>query len=199
MAHMWYAQCLGSLRRYDEQREQLDIAEQLDPLSTVILYNEVFFLSLIGEKELAWDKLQKRSTLDPSLVSKVEITAVFHLFTGDARLALEELRRHPELHGEIQVMFAIAGASAVLGDREEAEAWLEKIKALPENTARRTEYIAYTYLQLKDYDQFFTWMNRAVDRKEAGFDNIELVPWIKPVLSDPRWKQILKKAKLDPA
>jgi adenylate cyclase len=197
MAHMWYAQCLGSLRRYDEQREQLEIAEQLDPLSTVILYNQVFFLSAMGEKERAWEKLQKRSTLDPSLVSKVETTAIFHHFAGDSRLALEELRKHPELQSETQVMFALASASAGVGDRKEAEVWLEKLLALPESTARRLEYIAYTYLQLKDYDQFFAWMNRAVDRKEAGLDNIELAPWMKPVLSDPRWKQLLKKANLE--
>ncbi len=199
MAHMWYAQCLGSLRRYDEQREQLDIAEQLDPLSTVILYNEVFLLSVLGEKDLAWEKLQKRSQLDSSPISKVDITALFHHFSGEPKLALEEIKKHPELHDKIRGKFTMAACSAAVGDRETASEWLEKLRDLPDNIARKREYVAYVYLELKDYDQFFAWMNQAVDSKEAGLDNIELYPGIKPVLSDPRWKQLLKKANLEPA
>lgn len=197
MAHMWLAACLGALRRYEEQREQLDIAEQLDPLSSVILYNQVFFLSLTGEKELAWKKLEKRSELDQSRLSRVDLTALFYHFVGEPQKALEIYLSHPEFHNEVRLIFGLAAAYAAVGDKTNANIWLEKLLSVPDTTAHKAEYVAYTYCELRDYDQFFFWMNKGVDNREAGFDNFELYPPAKPILADPRWKALLKRVNLD--
>jgi len=197
IAHMWYSQCLGAMRRYDEGLEQLRIAEQLDPLSPVVLYNQVFVLTLMGEKELAWEKLQRLSELDSNPVSQLEATWIFYHHTGQPQKALEEFNKHPEVHDNFNVMCSMAASYAKTGDKASAKALLEKMLNAPDTTAHKAEYVAFTYLELGDYDNFFAWMNRSVDLNEARFGDVELFPSMKPVLSDPRWKALQKRVNLD--
>src|SRR3989441_771275 len=49
-AHQWYSYVLGALGRYGQALEQLRLAEEADPLSIVILYNEFGYLSTLGKK-----------------------------------------------------------------------------------------------------------------------------------------------------
>jgi len=197
MAHMWYAQTLGALRRYDEEREQLDIAEQLDPLSTVVLYNQVFTLSLLGEKELAWEKLQRKAELDQSPLAQLDMLSLYYQFTGSPEKALEELRKHPEFHDRFRVIFGMACALASTGDKQGALPWLEKLLAFPDTQAYKATFVAYTYALLGDHDQFFAWMNKAVDLNQANLDNLDLFPPMKPLRSDPRYKALFKRVNLD--
>jgi adenylate cyclase len=197
MAHMWYAGCLGSLRRYEEQREELEIAEQLDPLSTVILFNEVILLTLLGRNDLAREKLKKRSELDASRVSKLDLESTYYYLSGDPQRALSEVEKHPELHSEVPIIVDLAIYSAAVGDKKTALSWLEKIKALPETTAFKEQMIAVVYLELRDNDQFFAWANKAVDKKSFSFSDAELFPSAKLVMSDPRHKAIFKRVNID--
>jgi adenylate cyclase len=197
MAHFWYASSLGALRRYEEQLEQLEIAEQLDPMSTVVLYNETTLLTLLGRKELAWEKLKKRSELDPSRMSKVDLESFYYYLNGDPQRALNEVEKHPELHGEVPIMANLAVYSAAVGDKKTAMGWLEKLKALPDTTAFKAQLIAFIYLELRDYDQFFAWANKAVDSKSFSFTDAELYPNAKRISGDPRHKALLKRVNLD--
>src|SRR2546427_43459 len=196
-AHFWYANCLGSLRRYDEQLEQLEIAEQLDPLSTVVLHNEVILLTLLGRKELAWEKLERRSRLDPSKVSIVDLVSFYYYLIGDPQRALSEIEKHQELHNAVQIMVDMALYLAATGQKKAAEQWLQRLLALPDTLAYKAQFISYVYLELGDQDQFFAWANKGVDKREMSFDNSELYPNAKRVLSDPRWKALLKRVNLD--
>jgi len=196
-AHFWYANCLGSLRRYDEELEQLEIAEQLDPLSTVVLHNEVILLTLLGRKELAWEKLERRSRLDPSKVSIVDLVSFYYYLIGDPQRALSEIEKHQELHNAVQIMVDMALYLAATGQKKAAEQWLQRLLALPDTLAYKAQFISYVYLELGDQDQFFAWANKGVDKREMSFDNTELYPNAKRVLSDPRWKALLKRVNLD--
>jgi len=196
-AHLWYSSCLGSLRRYDEQLEQLEIAEQLDPMSAVVLYNETFLLALLGKKELAWEKLERRSRLNPSRVSIVDLLSYYYYLIGDPQQALRELEKHPELYNEVRIIADMAMFLAASGQEKVARQWLDKLLALPDTTAFKAQFIAYVYFELGDYDQGFAWANRAVDKKVHTFYDIELFPRVKRVLADPRWNALMKRVNLD--
>ncbi len=196
-AHFWYANCLGSLCRYDEELEQLEIAEQLDPLSTVVLYNEITLLTLLGRKEEAWKRLERRSRLNPSRVSEVDNRSFYYYIVGDPQQALREIQKHEELYNELPIMVDMAIYLAATGQTKASQQWLDKLLALPDTTAFKAQFISWVYLELGDYDQFFAWANRAVDKKEMSFSDAELYPKAKQVLSDPRWKEIMKRVNLD--
>lgn len=198
MAHMWYGHCLGAMRRYEEQLEHLRIAEQLDPLSAVVVWNEGILLGLLGRKEEAWEKSERLSKLDPGSPRALTFRSFcYDVVDGNPKVALEELGKHPELHGEMPVMMSLAIESASAGDKEAAHIWLDKILASPSPEPFKISSVPFIYLTLGDYDQFFAWANKAVDKKSMEFVDIELFPDLKPLLSDPRWKALLKRANLD--
>ena len=198
MAHMWYAQCLGSLRRYDEQLEHLIIAEQLDPLSPVILWNEMLLMGLLGRKEEAWEKCERISKVDPGSARALTARAFcFDVVDGNPTRALEELEKYPELREETFVIMSLATTSASLGDREAADSWIKKLLDKPVTNAYATSTVAFVHLSLGDIDQFFAWANKAVDNKMMELVNVELFPDMKPLLSDPRWKALRARANLD--
>jgi len=197
--HFWYAVCLGALRRYEEQLEQVEIAEQLDPLSPVVLFYETTLLALLGRKELAWEKLERQSRLDQSKVSRVDLVSSYYHLTGDPQRALSEIEKHPELQNEIGIIADMAFYLAATEQKKAAQQWLDRLLALPDTTAFRSQFITYIYLELGDYDQAFVWANKAVDKKELRMDNAELYPSMKLILSDRRWKALLKRVNLNQA
>jgi tetratricopeptide (TPR) repeat protein len=197
MSHMWYASCLGALRRYEEQLGELEIAEQLDPLSTVVLGNEIMVLALLGRKESAWQKVGRMSELDPGSVSSVDVTSFYHYLAGDPARALSEVEKHPELHNEFPIMWDLAMYLAATGAKEAALSWLDRLLAVPETTFAKAWAIALVYAELRDYDRFFVWANKAVDKKEMRFDNLELFPCLRGIAENPRWKALLSRANLD--
>jgi tetratricopeptide (TPR) repeat protein len=186
------------MRRYEEQLEHLRIAEQLDPLSAVVVYNEGLVLGLLGRKEEAWGMSGRLSNLDPGSVRAVTFRSFcYDVVDGNPKQALEELEKHPELQNEMGMMMSLAVESASAGDREAALRWLEKMLASPDPESFKMGSVAFVHLTLRDYGQFFAWANKAVDRKVMEFVDIELFPDMRPILSDPRWKALLKRANLD--
>jgi hypothetical protein len=102
------------------------------------------------------------------------------------------------VHDAVKVRFALAACTAAVGDRDAALSWLDEIFALPDTTAHKAETIAYVYLELHDYDRFFEWMNKGIEKRQVSLDNVEQYPGVKPLLSDPRWKAMMTRANLEP-
>ncbi len=196
-AHMWYSQCLGSLRRYNEEQEELEIAEQLDPLSTVILFNIGTSYALLGKKNVAWEKIEKLSKLVPNSPRELTAKAIYYGQIGEPRKGVEEILRHPEHSDDFSVKASLAINTAAAGDKADAFKLLDEMLKAPDTTAYKDMFASFFYMALEDWDQYFFWANRAVDKKQFGFDNLELIPEIKLVTNDPRWKALLKRANLE--
>jgi hypothetical protein len=154
-------------------------------------------LALLGRKESAWQKVRGMSELDPGSVSTVDVTSFYHYLSGDPARALSELEKHPELHNEFPIMWDLAMYLAATGAKEAALSQLNKILAVPETTFAKAWAIALVYAELRDYDRFFVWANKAVDKKEMRFDNLELFPCLRGLTEDARWKALLRRANLD--
>ncbi len=198
-ARMWYAQVLAVFHRYDEQQEQLEIAEQLDPLSPIIQWNLGTMFALFGRKEAALENVKKLYELKPGSIQGVSLESFCYYLGGEPKRALSVVEQHRELHNEIPIIGALGICSAAAGDMEAARAWLKKLLDLPDTSAFKALFIAFVHLELRDYDQFFAWANKGVDKKEIGFEMLGLYPVMKPILEDPRWKSLLKRVNLDAA
>src|SRR3989442_7731794 len=64
-AHQWYSYVLRALGRYGPALAELRLAEEADPLSIVILYNEFGYLSTLGKKTEGEKRLKKVLEIDP--------------------------------------------------------------------------------------------------------------------------------------
>ena len=140
---------------------------------------------------------KKLSELEPSGMKAVSLESFCYYVNGEPQRALSVVEQHRELHNEIPIMGALAICSAAAGDEEGARGWLNNLISLPDTSAFKLYFIAFVYLELLDYDQFFAWANKAVDKKEMSFDMLGLYPVMKPILADPRWKALLKRVNLE--
>ncbi len=203
-AHLWYSFCLGSLGGYQEALEQLRLAEEADPLSVIILSNEIIYFMILGEEEESWKKLQKALKLDPEHPLLNDFHGFFYYMKGDYSRATEiflkgiavgQNSKNPNFM--IDLVFAYAAA----GDPEKARRWLKEILALPEGTASRSLFISYAYAALGELDEFFAWSERAIKEKDFNFGDVRLIDKVIPAMhsirNDPRFSQLFKKANLE--
>jgi TolB-like protein/Flp pilus assembly protein TadD len=198
IAHMWYAQLLQNFGRVDEWVKEYRLADELDPLSLIVLINECWNLSMIGRREEASAKLQKAVEIDPGSLFVLDGTSFFHYLNGDIEGALKIIDEHPQFQNEITIVADYAAYYSAMKDEQKARAWIQKLLAFPDTAFGRDWWAAIAYAELGDFDNFFLLANRSVDKKEMRFGNREYFPPYKKVKSDPRWGQLLARVNLQP-
>lgn len=203
-AHLWFSYCLINLGKYQEALRELRLAENADPLSVVILWNEVEYFGILGRMEEAASKLRKALEIDPDHWGLKSTQGMFDYINGDYGKAISVL-----LDGLGSVKdpnnpffkYMLALAYAAMGDKENARKWLRELMSIPEGTSWRNMFIAYVYAALGDADQFFTFANRAFQEKNLVFGDLRLIdrfiPGTRKIHDDPRLAELFKRVNLD--
>src|SRR5262249_53904187 len=85
------------------------------------------------------------------------------------------------------------------GGHSEARQILEDLKRWSQQRIMSPEEIASVYVALGEKDEAFKWLNRALDERGGGVHVIPLRPVFRPLHSDPRFLEIVRRIGLDPA
>jgi adenylate cyclase len=204
-AHLWYSYCLGALGRLEQALDEMGLAQDADPLSILVLYNEFGYLSVLGRKDKASKTLKKLLEIDPHSWMTKDAVATDHYLKGEYEksikiaLSLEETNKLNKSDNPI-FKAGLASTYAVIGDQENAIKWLRQLISVPEGTAWRNWLIAGVYAALGDSDEFFTFANRAFNEKTLTFIDVRLIDkWIpnaRKIREDPRFGELFKKARL---
>jgi tetratricopeptide (TPR) repeat protein len=84
-------------------------------------------------------------------------------------------------------------AAASLGDRKTALKCLSQLRAPAPDSYVDSYLLATVYLGLKDFDNAFLMLNRAVDQKSAFAISVFTDPHWKAVHDDPRFSHVLQR------
>jgi tetratricopeptide (TPR) repeat protein len=106
---------------------------------------------------------------------------------GEGPLKEGCVEKDPEVAASLA--FAYAGA----GKRKEAEAILERFKALAAKRYVSPLYFAIAYAGLDDQNQAIAYLNKAYESKHPGLVLIRIDPLFDRLRSDPRFKQIVQR------
>ena len=193
-AHHWYSNLLSDLGRQEEQYIQITLAEELDPLSSIICLSSLYVCLGLGKQEEASEKLERLAKIDPAspLVDEGYMTFHFARKEWDETLKYLEKMMHtdpqdPYLKADLAYVYAVTGR------QKEALEIAEKLKdEIPEST--RGSLLALVYAGLDDMDQVFRWLDFAAEQKEIFFGWFRQYPALENVRRDPRFNEILKKA-----
>jgi adenylate cyclase len=205
-AHNWLGGLvLSSQGRYRECLEELDMAELADPMSIAVLTGQFTWLMLYDRNiEGAAKKLAKATQLYPQHQMIEELNILFHIYTRSYHRAIELLLEAIDVDKKpytLGFFHYLVGAYSAIGKRDEAEKWLAKIERLPEKTQGRSLYIAVAHAGLGDWDEFFTWANRASDEKSWHLGRLRLsdleIPALRNIRQDHRFVELFKKAGLE--
>jgi len=183
--------------RLDEAVHDLELAVDVDPLEVVTRMWLAVMLWLDRQYERAIDVSRLALELEPGhFLGHFTIGIVFR----EAGMFAEAIAAHRtavELSGGSPFMLGWLGlALAEGGDRASARAVLDRLRAMPPGACVPPTSLAWIHLGLGEIDQFFQWMDRAIDARDHMITPIKSYPFMDRIRDDPRYIDLLRKMNL---
>ncbi|HLN51210.1 MAG: adenylate/guanylate cyclase domain-containing protein [Thermoplasmata archaeon] len=195
-ARMWYANLLSDQLRTEEALREQALAEQLDPLSSLLLSSRVHLLIYLRRLDEAEDRLEKLGRVENFGILYHDCRFSLAMARGDMEETRKEIDRLGELlPGRPEIVTANAVYYATIGEGGRARELLQSIEGLPEPVRPDTQ-IAGVYARLGDLDATFRWLELAVRARKMGIQFWRLEPFFARVRNDPRFQVLLKKMNL---
>lgn len=194
-ARQWYARLLNTVGRKDEALAEIKRANEIDPLSAVILSNVAGFYRERGDYRSAIEQNNKIIEIAPNYVAVQVTFAEIYLDqkrSAEALAAAEKARDGPFVGRAV-----LGRAYAQLGRRDDA---LAVIKQLEEGFANGNNgaatNIAFVYVLLGEKEKTFEWLEKAFQARETDLPRFRLGTTFDPIRDDPRYKDLLKRMNL---
>jgi serine/threonine-protein kinase len=191
----WYGAYFESLGRFEESLKMRKQALKLDPFSLLINAELSNSLIRLGRFDEAKEQLLKTLEMGPNF-SPAHLN-LGHLYSekGEFEIAIRAYSRAlsiPWAAGFLGYAYAKAGKI------EKAREILAELKESSEESYIRPSAISLVYYGLGDLEKAFDWLEKAIQERDP------VIPWIRQIvpkedqiLSDPRYKAILRKIGLD--
>ncbi|MGH9908750.1 MAG: tetratricopeptide repeat protein, partial [Pyrinomonadaceae bacterium] len=203
-AHQEYADLLMQLERHEEAIREIQRAEELDPYSSYIQSRFGRVLYRARKYEEALPHVQRALDLDsnPGNAMPYWILGELYVQMGRYDEAIASFRKYP-LHsgltssGTVGIRAAIARTYALMGKRNEARRMIEELKATTEPARFANATVAHAYVALGDRDEAFKVLFRLLEERTDLTTTIKADPPLESLHSDPRWKELLRRMKLE--
>ena len=182
LAYAWYGYYLTAMEKYDEAREILLKAKELDPLSVKITTDMGFSLYYSGNYDKAIKELQASLEMNPKF-------GLTHIWLGRIYQAK---KMYPEAIAQFRETLniipnwpvALAALGNIYGEegkKTEALKILDTMNSLSPSKFVTSYGIALVYVGIGDKDKAFEWLKKAYEERSNW------MVWLK---SDPRWATI---------
>jgi len=189
---------LVTMGRGDESIAELKTAENLDPLSLIIITDVAELLYVAHRYDDAVRQAQKALDLDGNFAMAHDQMGQVLVQQRKFDAAIAEFQRAIELSGHSPAFDAdLAHAYALSGRTSEAQKIASELEQQPSQNGTVDVSIALIYLGLGKAAEAMNWLDQAYD---ARFNPVILVrPEFDPLRSDPRFKELMRRLRLDAA
>lgn len=196
-AHLYQALYFITQGRLADALASAQRAEQLDPLSLVIVSGSVWALMFAGQHDAAVAQIHRALALDPHFPEALGMLAHVHELRGEFDRAVELRRRW------LVAVGAPPGLADGLETRARAQgfegywrAFLEAIDAgwppcVPTRSLR-----ASVYALLGEHDLALDWLERSCEAREGAMVFLKVDPHFSALHPDPRFTNLLQRMKL---
>jgi len=183
--------------RLDEAVQDLELALDVDPLGV----HQRGWLTILLWLDRQYERAIERGRLALELVPAHFLP---HLTIGivlrEAGMYAEAIAAHrtaAELSGGSPLMLGWLGlALAESGDRAGTRAVLDHLHAMSAGACVPPTSIAWIHLGLGEIDEFFQWMDRAIDARDHMITPIKSYPFMDGIRDDPRYIGLLRRMNL---
>jgi tetratricopeptide (TPR) repeat protein len=196
-AHHWYSRFLRAVGRGNESWAEIKRAQELDPMSLVILNNIAENYIDRGDPIAATDECKRMIELDPNFWAAHQTLAIAYIKQGKNAEALVEAQKSIDLSNRSNAALALLGhVYARLGERNQAQAVIGELEEKFAHQQADGRDVAVAYAGLDDKDQVFAWLEKAFQYRSFFLASLKLEPLLYPQQSDPRWSNLQRRVGL---
>ena len=193
-AHHWYSRYLRGIGRTDEAFREIKRAEELDPLSLVIINNVAEMYIDRGDLNSAARECQRMIDLDPNFWAAHQTLSIVLVKQGRYDEALAEAQKSSQLSNRSNASLALLGhVYARLGRRTEADAVIKELEKRYADKSADGRDLAVVYADFDEKDKTFAWLEKAFADHSVILAFLKLEPLLEPLQSDPRWKNLERR------
>jgi TolB-like protein/Tfp pilus assembly protein PilF len=198
-AHFWLSgDCLAVQGRLDEALDEIEIALELDPLSSVIHETRGFIHLLRHEYDEAMRDYREILEFDPSSYRPYAAIGRALGLQGKYGEALAMLEKARAIEEEIpHILAAMGQIFGLSGDAESARGVLARLEARARERHISCACFAVVHLGLGEKEQALDWLERGCDRHEMSVTSIGIHPIYDSLRGSPRFHALLKRLRLD--
>ncbi len=193
-AHHWYSRYLRGLGRLDEAFREIKRAEELDPLSLVIINNIAEIYIDQGDLNSAAKECQRMIDLDPNFWAAHQTLGIVLVKEGRYAEALAEAQKSTNLASRSNASLALLGhVYARLGRRSEAEGVITELEKRHTDKVADGRELVVVYTGLDDKDKAFAWLEKAFEDHSVFLVFLKLEPLMEILHGDARWSDLERR------
>ena len=204
-AHMWYGLLLVFLTRFDEARDHIRLAIELDPLTHVGALNLAGVSLYEGRPRDAVEQIENAIEGDPEFAPNHNALAWAYCLDSRTDEGISEMRKALAMSGEPIDKADLACLLGFSGRTEEARSILKEIKETSKVTYVSKMKIAQVLFALGNYDEAFKLLEEAREdhslftQHGSYLLDMRLLPLFAPVREDRRWQTFVATLKIPEA
>jgi serine/threonine-protein kinase len=197
-AHHWYFEFLAAMCRLDESMAEIKHAQKLDPLSLIINSALGWQLYFVRNYDEAIEQCKKTLEMAPDFIWARYILAISYLQKLGPNKVIEELQQSVSRSKYHPLIVAVLGASyGMSGKKDKANELLELLEEDAKHSYVLPFYKAIVFLGLGKVDQVFEYLKKSYQGKNFWLIFLKVDPIFDSIRTDPRFKELLKKMRLD--
>jgi len=194
-AHHWLAtDYLGPLGRFEEADDEIEIALELDPLSSIIREGRALLSTLQRRYEEAVARYRELVEFDPSFYKGYTGMGRAYAQLGNYAEARAMFEKGRALAGDVpNILSAIGQVLAATGDSPGAREFLAQLTARARDAYVPSTCFALLHLSLGETARALDWLETGCDQHELTMYMTRVHPLYDPLRTEPRFQAILER------
>jgi TolB-like protein/tetratricopeptide (TPR) repeat protein len=188
-----YSNYLERMGRLPEAISELQLALQLDPISSRAYHNTAFGYYFARQYDQALLQMQHASALRHEPAELIFPLAVIYVEKGMYGEAIQQFKK---LGGQPHAVGHMGNAYARMRRVAEAREMISELQKQVQNTGVGRYEIALVYAGLGEKDEAFAWLEKSFVARDKGLTYLKIDPCLDPLRLDPRFQDLVRRVGL---
>ena len=192
LTHMWYAESLTRMGRYDEAIKESDLAIALDPVSPHSQSNRGMIFFRARRYDQAIQASQQALDLDPHYINALWWQGLSYAGKRDFPKSIDCLTKAIGMNDGPLFRALLAHVYGRAGEAAKARAILEQITVMSGQRYVSPVDFAVIYAGLGDADSTFRWLEKAYETRATRVGELTSL-YFDSFRSDPRYADLMRR------
>src|SRR3984957_19907963 len=190
-----YSNYLERMGRLPEAISQLQLALQLDPISSRAFVNSAFGYYYVRQYDQALLQMQHASALHHEPGELFFPLAVIYVEKGMYDEAIQQFQK---LDDQPHALGHMGNAFARMGREAEARQMISELQKHVQSAGVGRYEIALVYAGLGEKEEAFAWLEKSFAARDKGLTYLKIDPCLDPLRSDSRFQDLVIRVGLPP-